>query len=570
MSHRKGKDQAAPRHLPLLVPLAAWTGLVLWLAVRLDLRAWLADRSLMGPSALAGGLASFLLMAVLPVGLSALVVRGWSDLVEWRRRPAAPSDHDALTGLPSRTLLYERLCRALAGVRRDGSRLAVLFLDLDGFKRVNDNYGHEVGDELLVAVARRLSEVVRDGDLLTRVGGDEFVVVCERVPSAKDAEAIAERLALALGSPLFLSGERSLSVRASIGVTLADLQATPESLLREADAAMYRAKADGGGRHVTFDRRMKADVQLKVLMESRLRQAVEKQEFRLHYQPVFSVADRRLAGFEALLRWDSDVGPISPAEFVPLLEETGLIVPVGAWVLEEACTQAVRWRGRFRNPVTMAVNVSPCQLAVPDFAECVTTILARTGIDPTRVCLEITEAALMDDVVAAWSTLRRLKGLGVKLAIDDFGTGYSSLSYLKSFALDVVKVDRSFVRGLGESVEDTAIVRAVVTLAAALGLDAVAEGVETPDQLAAIEAMGCPYAQGYYFTRPEPPEVTELVDRVKRHLHWQGTVGRGEHGEALELEREDDEVAYRRIVVGHEDDGGSGDYVGQYPGQFIG
>jgi diguanylate cyclase (GGDEF)-like protein len=478
--------------------------------MRLDLSGRLADRLLVGLTA-AGGLASFLLVVVLPVGLSLLVVRGWSDLLEWRRRSASPTAHDALTGLPNRTLLYDRLCRALAAGRRDSSRLAVLFLDLDGFKRVNDTYGHEAGDELLVAVARRIAEVVRGEDLLARVGGDEFVVVCEGVASATDAESIAERLALALGAPLFLSGDRAFSVRASIGIALADYQATPESLLRDADAAMYRAKADGRGRHVTFDPVMRADVQLKVAMESRLRQALERGEFTLHYQPVFSLAGRRLAGFEALLRWNSDVGRVSPAEFVPRLEETGLIVPVGAWVLEEACAQAVRWQGRTPEPLTMAVNVSTCQLAQPDYAESVTRILARTGIPPSQVCLEITEAALMDDVVSAWSTLRRLKGLGVQLAIDDFGTGYSSLSYLKSFALDVLKVDQSFVRGLGQSVEDTAIVGAVVTLADALGLDVVAEGVETPDQLAALEAMGCGYVQGYYFARPEPPEVIERL-----------------------------------------------------------
>jgi diguanylate cyclase (GGDEF)-like protein len=490
MVHPTARGEA--RRIPpltVLVTIAAVAGWSLWL--------W-------GPRSL--------LVAFPPLGLVLLARWGWRDFSRLLGRPHSANLHrDPLTGLPNRALLYDALCQELAECRQNGGRLAVLFLDLDRFKKVNDSYGHEIGDELLVAVAGRLSEVVRNGDLLARVGGDEFVAVCGPVTTVKDAESIADRLALALGAPLFLSGDRPFSATASIGVALADGRSTPEGVLREADAAMYRAKAAGRNGRVTFDPAMRADFQQKLAMEGRLRQALERHEFRLHYQPVIALASEEIVGFEALLRWNSDVGRVSPVEFVPLLEETGLIVPVGSWVLEEACRQARKWDAYGRRALTMAVNVSAHQLAQSDFVEVVTGVLARTGICPTRLCLEITEATLMDDVVAVWSSLRRLKGLGVKLAIDDFGTGYSSLSYLKSFSLDVLKVDQSFVRGLRESPEDAAIVQAVITLAQALGLAAVAEGVETPDQLATLKALGCDFAQGYYFTRPEPPEEIERL-----------------------------------------------------------
>lgn len=509
---RVRREERPPRPLSLLVPVVAVSSWILWLSVQFDLRSWFAERSLVVSSSATGGLRSLLLVAVLPIGLSLLARWGWVDLVRLLDRSGSPDLHrDPLTGLPNRVLLYDGLCQGLAECRQSGKKLAVLFLDLDRFKGVNDSYGHEVGDELLVAVARRLSEVVRGEDLLARVGGDEFVAVCRDVTNARHAESIADRLALALGAPIFLSGERQFSATASIGVALADGQATPESLLREADAAMYRAKAMGRATHATFDLSMRADLQQKLVMEARLRQAVDRHEFTLHYQPVIALASEQIVGFEALLRWNSDVGRISPAEFIPVLEETGLIVPVGSWVLEEACRQARQWDGHGGQALTMAVNVSAHQLAQPDFAEVVTGVLDRTGIRPSRLCLEITEATLMEDVVAVWGSLRRLKGLGIQLAIDDFGTGYSSLSYLKSFALDVLKVDQSFVRGLSQSPEDAAIVQAVVTLARSLGLAAVAEGVETPDQLAALKDLGCEFAQGYYFTRPEPPEVIERL-----------------------------------------------------------
>lgn len=432
--------------------------------------------------------------------------RAWRALGRLIDGPGS-GDRDPLTGLANRRLLYERLCRGIAESRRSGTTFALLMLDLDRFSAVNDTYGREVGDEVLVAVARRLREVVRSGDLLARVGGDEFAVVPQGILAVDDVEAIGERLGVALGAPFFLSGERHFSTTAGIGIAVGDGRSTPEGLLREADAAMYRAKALGRGRRVTFNATMRADLHERAAMQAALQLALERDEFRLHYQPVVSLADERIVGCEALLRWSNGTGRVSPADFVPLLEESGLIVPVGAWVLEEACRQVRAWDGPGTTPMTMAVNVSVRQLAEADFADVVVGVLARTGVRPAQVCLEITEAAMMEDVVSAWSCLRRLKSLGVRLAVDDFGTGYSSLSHLKHFALDVIKVDQSFVRGMTECREDAAIVRAVLTLAQALDLEAVAEGVETPEQRDALRDLGCPLAQGYYFARPAAPDA---------------------------------------------------------------
>jgi EAL domain-containing protein (putative c-di-GMP-specific phosphodiesterase class I) len=306
-----------------------------------------------------------------------------------------------------------------------------------------------------------------------------------------------------------------LKVTTSIGIALSEntgrgRKESAETLLHDADVAMYRAKADAPGTYAMFDRSMKADRVNRDKVEKRLEQALDGNEFRLHYQPIISVDDEQIVGVEALIRWqDPNRGMIQPGEFISQLEDSGLIVPVGEWALEEACRQVKEWTTRYPDigPLVASVNVSPRQLLQGDFGDTVTRVLHRTGAHPTQLCLEITEAALMGDVVAAWAQLRKVKALGVTLAIDDFGTGYSSVSYVRNFALDALKIDQSFVRGLASGVEDAAIVKAVIHMAHALGLATVAEGVETPEQLAELRSLGCDKAQGYLFSRPQDPEI---------------------------------------------------------------
>jgi EAL domain-containing protein (putative c-di-GMP-specific phosphodiesterase class I) len=308
-----------------------------------------------------------------------------------------------------------------------------------------------------------------------------------------------------------------LAVTTSIGIALSDnstrgRKESAETLLHDADAAMYRAKADAPGTYAIFDRSMKADRVNRDKVEKRLEEALDGNEFRLHYQPIINVEDEQIVGVEALIRWqDPSRGMIQPGEFVSQLEDTGLIVPVGEWALQEACLQVKKWNERFPGvgPLRVSVNVSPRQLLQADFGDTVTRVLHKTGARPSQLCLEITEAALMGDVVAAWAQLRKVKALGVNLAIDDFGTGYSSVSYVRNFALDALKIDQSFVRGLASGVEDAAIVKAVIHMAHALGLATVAEGVETPEQLAELRALGCDHAQGYLFSRPQEPDVID-------------------------------------------------------------
>jgi diguanylate cyclase (GGDEF)-like protein len=433
--------------------------------------------------------------------------------------------YDPLSGLPNRILLHEKLTEALAKARTSENRVAVLFVDLDRFKQVNDTYGHAAGDHLLTAVSERLRSAVRTEDLLARIGGDEFVVVCQEVTYTGEAETIAERLLMALAHPFFVKNEQ-LSVSASVGIAFTEnttkgRKESADTLLHDADAAMYRAKSQGPGRYTIFDRSMKADRVNRGKIEERLRDAIENDEFVLHYQPILNMADERIVGVEALIRWEDPTrGTIPPMDFVPQLEESGLIVPVGEWALEEACNQVTAWTKAFPSvgPLRVSVNVSPRQLLQAHFGDVVTRVLQETGTRPDQLCLEITEAALMGDVVAAWAELRKVKALGVALAIDDFGTGYSSVSYVRNFALDSLKIDQSFVRALSSCAEDTAIVKAVIHMAHALSLDTVAEGVETPDQLALLKDLGCDYAQGYLFSRPQPPEVLEasFAEKTRR------------------------------------------------------
>ncbi|HEX8074683.1 MAG TPA: EAL domain-containing protein [Thermoleophilaceae bacterium] len=412
--------------------------------------------------------------------------------------------HDPLTGLPNRALFLDRLTHVLA--RRDprASQAAVMFLDIDNFKLVNDSLGHEAGDRLLKAVGPRLDEALRPTDTVARFGGDEFVVLCEEVGDGRDALVAADRLQHALAAPFVLEGEEHF-LTASIGVALATGRYEgPDELMRDADAAMYRAKERGRAQCELFDDAMRNQVRGRLRMENALRGVIERGELRAYYQPIVSLEDGSIAGLEALMRWHHEgLGPVSPLEFIPIAEETGLIVSLGAWMMEEVCRQIVLWEQELAAPPpTVSVNLSPRQVAHAELVPTVADVLERSGLEPSRLALEITESVLINEAESPWNTLQALKKLGVTLMLDDFGTGYSSLSYLKRFPVDVLKVDRTFVDGLGCEAEDSAIVKAVVGMARALDLGVVAEGVETQRQLDCLRELGCPRAQGFLFGRP--------------------------------------------------------------------
>jgi diguanylate cyclase (GGDEF)-like protein len=426
------------------------------------------------------------------------------DREDTEARMRHQSLHDGLTGLPNRTLFYDRIEQAFARAHRTRSLVAVFLLDVDQFKTINDSLGHEAGDDLLVALSARLEHVIRGSDTVARLGGDEFVVVCE-VESEAEAFTVAERIADAWERPIPVGTGGEIFVSASIGITIAARTQSAETMLREADAAMYRAKEGGRGRYELFDEEMRRHAFARLRTESDLRRAVEREQFRVHYQPIFDVAEERLVGVEALVRWDRPGnGIVGPAEFIGLTEETGLIAPLGRWVLEQATAQVTEWRARFPHAADLGVtvNVSGRQLARPEFLAEVEGALDRCGLEPGSLGLEITESVLLKDVSAPRSTLEELRGLGVRVLLDDFGTGYSSLSRLKRVPVDAIKVDRSFVDGLGEEEHDTTIVSAIVHIATSLGLDTIAEGVEAAGQLDVLRELGCNGAQGYLFAAP--------------------------------------------------------------------
>jgi len=440
-----------------------------------------------------------------------------TDRKQMEQDLAHQSLHDSLTGLPNRALLGDRLIHGLAGSRRRGSHLGVIFLDVDNFKLVNDSLGHAVGDDLLKWAAGRISGAIRAGDTVARVGGDEFVVVCDDI-SAIEMEQIADRVLGALSRPWQVA-DQELSVTASLGVAVADAATTPESLLRDSDAAMHRAKERGRGRIEIFDAALRAKAERRLASASELRRAVEREELIVHFQPVVDLRSGAMVSAEALVRWDHpNRGLVPPDEFIPLAEDTGLIVPLGAWVLGEACAQLARWQTT-EPSMTVAVNLSVRQLLDPGIADLIKDVLTRTGVKPESLCLELTETVLMDDVDYFGSTLASLKAVGVRLAIDDFGTGYSSLSYLKQFPVDAVKVDRAFVDGLGTDPHDSALVAAIVAMAGALGLEVTAEGVETHDQLISLKQLHCRRAQGYYIARPMTDDA--IAGLVARSHRWQ-------------------------------------------------
>ena len=425
------------------------------------------------------------------------------------------SHHDALTRLPNRTLLLSRLQTSVARAQRENSTGAVLFLGLDRFKSINDGYGHRVGDAVLQAVAKRCKERLRDDDMLGRIGGDEFVVLLERLSSAEQAVQVAEALIAALAVPISVDGSTEIFLSASVGISLfPDEGANADRLLRNADSALFLAKKHARGGVRFYTEQLITAATERVALDSGLRRALERDEFILHYQPLVEIGTRRLIGVEALVRWAKpEQGLVPPGQFIPLAEETGLIVPLGAWVLETACRQFTDWLEQRIAIEVLAVNLSPAQFRHPDLVRMVADILARTGMPPERLELEITESALMD-VVETESKLHALKQLGVRLSIDDFGTGFSSLAYLKRFPIDKLKVDQSFVRDIPTERADMEICAAVISLAKNLRLDVLAEGVETEIQLDALKAMECVYAQGYLFSRPVPAK--DLAPLLKR------------------------------------------------------
>ena len=422
--------------------------------------------------------------------------------------------HDPLTDLPNRALLTDRLEHALVRTNRREGRLAVLFMDLDNFKVVNDSLGHEAGDSFLVEVAKRLRTCLRPEDTLTRFGGDEFAVLLEDLSDAKQAARVAERIIEQLREPIVVEG-REVFATVSIGIVLAaSSQDLPRDLLRKADIAMYRAKEKGKAGYEVFDPSMNTRVLKRLESESDLRRALRQQEFKVYYQPKVLLETGGIVGLEALVRWEhQERGLVSPAEFIPLAEENGMIVPIGGWVLEEACRQLREWQILYPGdpPLVMCVNVSGRQFRHPGLTRDVAQVLRETRLEPGTLDLEITEDVLVEDVRSTGATLHRLKRLGVKLIIDDFGTGYSSLSYLKRLPLDFLKIDRSFVEGLGKDPKDEGIVSAVIDLAHVLDMEAIAEGVETAEQAARLRNLGCPLAQGYRFSKPLPAEEAGVL-----------------------------------------------------------
>ncbi|MBV9411731.1 MAG: EAL domain-containing protein [Acidimicrobiia bacterium] len=420
--------------------------------------------------------------------------------------------HDALTTLPNRRLLRDRISQALARAERDGCLVAVVFLDLDRFKLINDSWGHAEGDKVIVAIADRLRSIVRGSDTVARFGGDEFVVVREGVMSKEDVSGYLARLTREVQRPIKL-GEHELIVNASLGVALGGAGDSPEAMLRDADAAMYKAKAHGQPRAEIATEAVHTEVASRLTTEMALRRSIARDEFDVMYQPVVAVEGGDLLGVEALVRWRRpDHGLVGPDSFISIAEDTGLIRPLGAWVLHQSCRQLHHWSRVGVSGGVVSVNLSGRQLSSPDLVGNVLGSLAAANLEPNQLSFEITESVLMEDVDRSVQILRSLKDIGVGLAIDDFGTGYSSLSYLERFPVDGLKIDRSFVAGLGTESTDSAIVSAVMALGHALGLTVTAEGVETTEQLRILTDLGCDAAQGYLFARPiAPSELPAFV-----------------------------------------------------------
>lgn len=430
--------------------------------------------------------------------------------------------HDSLTGLPNRVLLMEYIEQSIKRIQRHPDYLfAVLFIDLDRFKIINDSLGHIVGDRLLIAIARKLQGIVRSTDMVSRLGGDEFIILLDEIKDINDAIKIAERISEELRSPLQLEN-RQVFMSASIGIAIS----TPDyyqggDLLRDADIAMYRAKEKGKARYEIFNRIMYTQAFKQLQLENDLRQALERQEFLVHYQPIVSLTTGKLTGFEALIRWQHPKkGLVSPAEFIPIAEETGLIVSIGEWVLQTACQQMSNWQTNLATslPLKISVNLSGKQLREPNLLQKIDEIILRTGISGEKLKLELTESMLMENEEAILNTLSELRKRKIQLSIDDFGTGYSSLSYLHRFPVNTLKIDRSFVSRIGEKGENLEIVETIITLAHQLSVSAIAEGVETHQQINQLKALTCEEAQGYFFSKPLESTLAEAL--IKSDPQW--------------------------------------------------
>jgi diguanylate cyclase (GGDEF)-like protein/PAS domain S-box-containing protein len=437
-----------------------------------------------------------------------LAVHDISDRKRVERDLSHQAFHDALTELPNRALFRDRVEHALRRTTRSGLDVATLYLDLDGFKNVNDSLGHDAGDDLLRQVAARLVDAVRSVDTVARLGGDEFAVLIEASATPlPEAITVAERILQALSMPFQISGSR-ISLSASVGIAASDSDSSADTLVRNADIAMYRAKSNGKAQWVAYDPLMRAAAMERLQLENDLEKALAGEEFRLMYQPLVRLETKEIVGFEALLRWDHPtLGLIMPDRFIPIAEDSGSIVPIGLWVLRTACQVGARWQCDYPRlpPLTMAVNLSARQLATPDLVQQVAQALTDTGLDPTTLVLEMTETALIHDATLASRRLHELRALGIRLAIDDFGTGYSSLSYLRQFPVDILKIDRSFINTITDREKIPAIVRGLLDLGRTLQLETVAEGVEDDIQRDSLRDENCELAQGYLFARPLDP-----------------------------------------------------------------
>ncbi len=430
--------------------------------------------------------------------------------------------HDTLTDLANRSLLLDRLEHALNQAARTGIDPAVLYVDLDNFKAINDTLGHKAGDEVLCEVARRIEEALRAGDTLARIGGDEFVVLIEQsVDTMSDARAISERVLEELRSPFELT-EHTVTLSASIGIAEASGDASADSLVRDADIAMYEAKSQGRARSVLYQPEMHHAAARRFRIDNDLYHTIEKEELRLEYQPVVSLQDERIRGVEALLRWDHPtLGPIPPETFIPIAERKGVIVAIGRWVLSTACIEAARWNQLIGDSLdlSMAVNVAASQLTSADFYGDVTDALDSSGLAPSSLVIEITETSLVYNTRHVAGALHRLRSLGIRVAIDDFGTGYSSLGYLQDMPIDILKIDRSFIDSMQLGVGPPSVVRGVIDLAHTLRLGTVAEGIETRTQLDALRRLRCDLGQGYLFSPPmQPRDVVRILESERDNL----------------------------------------------------